>query len=216
MIRKHNLWCFKHYLINIYHEFLTFLHELNKTIRKKQFIFYLRKSTILQNSNASPDEITYSKTVLLRETVNNCTIIIQPLLFQYTPDNPEANPVILDVKNMKNDCVLLLDAYFFICVWHGDNVCKWRDDGFHNDPEYENIKQMLEYPQDYAQGLLAQRNPIPRFVSCDSGSGQERLIKFILNANSEASNKTVEEGFISDDVSYKVFMDHLSKKAVQI
>ena len=210
-------------LIRLVQKFAEYVKEDHKSFKLSkeffyfpQFIFYLRKSTILQNSNASPDEITYSKTVLLRETVNNCTIIIQPLLFQYTPDNPEANPVILDVKNMKNDCVLLLDAYFFICVWHGDNVCKWRDDGFHNDPEYENIKQMLEYPQDYAQGLLAQRNPIPRFVSCDSGSGQERLIKFILNANSEASNKTVEEGFISDDVSYKVFMDHLSKKAVQI
>ncbi len=75
---------------------------------------------------------------------------------------------------------------------------------------------MLEFPQDYAQNLLVQRNPVPRFVCCDSGSGQERLIKFILGANSEASNKTIEEGFISDDVSYKVFMDHLAKKAVQI
>lgn len=210
-------------LIRLVQKFAEYVKEDHTTFKLSkeffyfpQFIFYLRKSTLLQYLNASPDEITYSKTILIKENVNNSTIIIQPILFQYTPENPEANPVILDVKNMKNDCVLLLDAFFFICVWHGDNVCKWRDEGFHNDPEYENIKQMLESPQDYAQGLLAQRNPLPRFISCDSGSGQERLIKFILNANSEATNKTIEAGFTSDDVSYKVFMDHLAKKAVQI
>jgi protein transport protein SEC23 len=210
-------------LIRLVQKFAEYVKEDSSTFKLSkeffyfpQFIFYLRKSTILQFLNASPDEITYSKSILIRENVNNSTIMIQPILFQYTPENPEANPVILDVKNMKNDCVLLLDAFFFICVWHGDNVCKWRDEGFHNDPEYENIKQMLEFPQDYAQNLLVQRNPVPRFVCCDSGSGQERLIKFILGANSEASNKTIEEGFISDDVSYKVFMDHLAKKAVQI
>ena len=209
-------------LIRIMQKFAEYVKEDYRTFKLSkeffyfpQFMFYLRKSTILQFLNASPDEITNSKTILLRENVNNSTIIIQPILFQYTPENPDCNPVLLDVKNMKNDCVLLLDAFFFICVWHGDNVCKWRDDDIQSDPEYDNIKQMLELPQEYAQSLVSQRNPIPRFVSCDSGSGQERLIKFILNANTDASNKTVEDGFVSDDVSYKVFMDHLSKKAVQ-
>ena len=184
-----------------------------------QFMYYLRRSHFLQNFNASPDEITFYKTSLLHENVTNSTIMIQPVLFVYTPDRPEANAVFLDIENMKNDYVLLLDAFFFICIWHGESVCKWRDDGFHLDPEYENIKMMLENPQEYAQSLLTERLPVPRFVSCDYGSGQERLIKCTVNpgeSSGDRSNiKIIEDGFKSDDVSLKVFMDHLIKKAVQ-
>jgi protein transport protein SEC23 len=116
---------------------------------------------------------------------------------------------------MKSDVVLLLDTFFVICVWHGENVCKWRDEGFHNDPEYENIKQMLEYPIEYAQSIIAERLPVPRFISCDFQSGNERHIKSVLNPNLNTNSKLVEQGYYNDDVSSKVFMDHLIKKAVQ-
>ncbi len=182
-----------------------------------QFMFYLRRSHFIQNFNASPDEATYYKTTLLRENVSNGTIMIQPLLFNYTPDKPEATAAFLDIENMKNDSVLLLDAFFFICVWHGEAVCKWRDEGYQNNPEYENIKNMLEFPQEFAQQLISERLPVPRFVSCDSGSGQERLLKCTVNpsTNSGSNTKVMQEGFTSDDVTLKVFMDSLIKLAVQ-
>jgi protein transport protein SEC23 len=187
-----------------------------------QFMFYLRRSHFIQNFNASPDEVTFYKTSLLHENVTNSTIMIQPVLFAYTPERPEANAVFLDIENMKNDYVLLLDGFFFICIWHGESVCKWRDNNLHLDPEYENIKMMIDYPQEYAQGLLQDRVPVPRFVSCDYGSGQERLIKCTVNPMGIDPNKTnlnskiIEEGsYVTDDVSLKVFMDHLIKKAVQ-
>ena len=177
-----------------------------------QYIFYLRRSYFIQNFNSSPDEITYYKSMMLHECIMNATIMIQPLLFAYTPEYPEANPLLLDVESMKNDSVLLLDSFFFIVVWHGEDVCKWRDDGYHLNPEYENIKFMLEYPQEYAQSIIADRIPVPRFVSCDSGSGQERLLKFTLNfSNTGIRNKVIEDGFVSDDVSLKVFMEFLVK-----
>jgi protein transport protein SEC23 len=186
-----------------------------------QFMFYLRRSHFLQNFNASPDEITFYKTTLLHENVTNATIMIQPVLFTYTPEKPEANAVFLDIENMKNDYVLLLDAFFFICIWHGESVCNWRDNNLHADPEYENIKMMLELPQDYAQSLILERMPVPRFVSCDYGTGQERLIKCTVNPGGSGTNngnlnsKIIEEGsYVSDDVSLKVFMEHLIKKAV--
>lgn len=180
-----------------------------------QYIFYLRRSYFIQNFNSSPDEITYYKTQMLHESVMNATIMIQPLLFAYTPENPEANPQLLEVESMKNDSVLLLDSFFFIVVWHGLEVCKWREEGYHLNPEYENIKNMLEFPQEYAQGIIAERIPVPRFVSCDSGSGQERLLKFILNfSNTGIRNKVIEDNFVSDDVSLKVFMDYLIKLVV--
>lgn len=179
-----------------------------------QFIFYLRRSYVLQNFNASPDEITHFKTSLLRENVVNGMIMIQPALFCYSPEQPESVPVFLEVENMKSDCVLLLDAFFFICIWHGEDVCKWRDAGYQNDPEYENIKIMLESPQDYAQNIISERIPTPRFVSADYGTGQERLIKSALDPNLGGATGMKEGYFVSDDVSLKVFMEHLIKKAV--
>lgn len=179
-----------------------------------QFMFYLRRSHFLLNFNASPDEITFYKTTILHENATNSTIMIQPVLFAYTPEKPEANAVFLDVDTMKPDSVLLLDAFFFVCIWHGENVCKWRDEGYHNDPEYENIKQMLDNPQDYAQTLIQERMPVPRFVSCDHNSGQERLIKCTVNPGPTPNGNDVGS-YVSDDVSLKVFMDHLIKKAVQ-
>lgn len=177
-----------------------------------QFMFYLRRSYFLQNFNSSPDEITYFKMSLIHENVLNSTIMIQPALFTYTPENPESTPVFLEIENMKSDYVLLLDAFFFICIWHGENVCKWRDMGYQNDPEYENIKMILDNPQEYAQSLLAERIPTSRFISCDVGSGQERLIKSTLNPVINPGNN--DGYFVSDDVSLKVFMDHLIKKSV--
>ena len=133
--------------------------------------------------------------------------MIQPLLFEYTPDNPAPNPVYLDLNSLKNDCVLLLDTFFHVVVWHGNDVVKWREEGYQDQEGYENIKQMLEDPQDYAQNIVVERLPKPRFVSCDAGSGQERLLKCTVNPSSDTKSRMQESGFWSDDVDLKVFMD---------
>jgi protein transport protein SEC23 len=179
-----------------------------------QFMFYLRRSHFILNFNASPDEVTFYKTTVMHETVVNATIMIQPILFAYSPEKPEPTPVFLDIDSMKNDNVLLLDAFFFVVVWHGQDVCSWRDSGIQNNPEYENIKMMLDNPQEYAQSIIVDRLPVPRFVSCDSGSGQERLVKCTVNPSTGSKNKVVEDGFFSDDVSLKVFMEFLVKLTV--
>ena len=115
---------------------------------------------------------------------------------------------------MKSDRVLLLDAYFFICVWYGEDVVKWREAGYQDQPEYENIKNMLDNPVDYAQNVIAERMPVPRFVSADYGSGQERMIKSVLDPSLEGTQNFKEGYFFSDDVSLKTFMEFLIKKAV--
>ena len=69
----------------------------------------------------------------------------------------------LEAENMKSDRVLLLDAFFFICVWYGEDVCKWREGGYQDQHEYENIKNMLDNPVDCPQNVIAERMPIPRF-----------------------------------------------------
>ena len=140
--------------------------------------------------------------------------MIQPALYSYSGENPESTPVLLEIENMKSDVVLLLDAFFFVCVWYGEDVCKWRDAGFQNEPEYENIKNMLDNPVDYAQTIISERLPVPKYVSADYGSGQERLIKSVLDPNLGDSSNIKEGYFVSDDVSLHVFLEHLIKKAV--
>ena len=179
-----------------------------------QFMFYLRRSSFIHSFNESPDESTYYKYLLLGESVQNCTVMIQPLLFEYTAENPSPTPVYLDLNSLKNNCVLLLDTFFHVVVWHGIDVMKWREEGYQDQEGYENIKQMLDEPQDYAQNILDERLPTPRFVSCDSGSGQERLLKSTVNPSSESKNLHKEEGFFSDDVDLKIFMDSLKKLSV--
>jgi protein transport protein SEC23 len=115
---------------------------------------------------------------------------------------------------MKSDKVLLLDAYFFICIWFGEDVCKWREAGYQDQEGYENIKNMLDSPMDYAQSIISERMPVPRFVSADYGSGQERLIKSVLDPSLEGTQNFKEGYFVSDDVTLKTFMDFLKRKVV--
>ena len=72
---------------------------------------------------------------------------------------------------------------------------------------------MLETPEEEAQNIIAERMPTPRFVKADYGSGQERLIKSALDPNLSGTGEMKEGYFVSDDVSLKVFMEHLIKKA---
>ena len=142
--------------------------------------------------------------------------MIQPILLSYNPDEPDFTPVSLEAENMKPDRVLLLDAYFFICIWYGEDVCSWREAGYQNQPEYENIKNMLDSPVDYAQNIIMERMPVPRFISADYNSGQERLIKSVLDPSMEGTQDFKEGYFFSDDVTLKVFNEFLIKKVVTI
>ena len=208
-------------LINILQRFAMYTKDTPESFKLTeefkylpQFIFYLRRSLVLENFNASPDEVAQFKTVLLKENVINSMTMIQPILLAYTPDDNDFIPVGLEAENMKADRVLLLDAYFFICIWYGEDVCSWREAGYQNEPEYENIKNMLDSPMDYAQSIISERMPVPRFVSADYGSGQERLIKSVLDPSLEGTQNFKEGYFFSDDVSLKTFMDFLKKKVV--
>lgn len=47
---------------------------------------------------------------------------------------------------MKPDVVLLLDTYFNVAVWNGEHIQKWKEAGYHEQPEYQNLKELLEAP----------------------------------------------------------------------
>ena len=185
----------------------------NKFNMFPQFMYYLRRSPFISDFNCSLDESIYYKSTLCNENLVNCTIMIQPVLYTYSATNSTPTPVHLDIENMKDDVVLFLDAFFFICIWHGEAVCSWREKGLQDQPEYENIRSMLNDPQDYAIQIMNERLPVSKLVSCDSGSGQERYIKFTVNPSTGEFNNS-KSAYYSNDINLKKYWEHLKKKVV--
>lgn len=92
-----------------------------------QFMYHFRRSHFIQHFGISPDESQYYKQTLLRENTTNSLVMIQPALLQYTWDNPNPQPIHLDLQALKPNVVLLLDSYFHVIIWHGDHIKKWQD-----------------------------------------------------------------------------------------
>ena len=182
-----------------------------------QFVYYLRKSQFLNTFNASPDESEHYRALLQRENVSNCLVMIQPALMMYKLDQEQSMPVLLDIDSMQDDVVLLLDCFFYICIWKGKTIKEWEKQGFHKDPNYANLKDLLETPVADAQYIMQERFPMPRFFICFPGDTSERRIKSKVNPSSlSSSNATVQDGnYFTEDVSLSVFMQHLIKMAVQ-
>lgn len=182
-----------------------------------QFMFYLRRSQFLQTFNASPDETVYYRSLLLRENVANSLVMIQPALLQYTTESENPEPVHLESSSMKQDVILLLDTFFYILIWHGENIIQWKEQGYHEMEGYEGLKEMFEAPREDAKVIKQDRFPIPRYYVSKPGDSHERKIKARINP---ASGKTTTEedndnNIFTEDVSLKIFMSHLIKLAVQ-
>jgi len=180
-----------------------------------QFMFHLRRSTFLQVFGNSLDESTFYRSVLNRETVSNSLIMIQPTLESYSFNGPPA-PVLLSSESIMPDRILLLDTFFTVVVFRGQTIAQWHKDGYHHDPKYESLKYLLAAPRDDAQLILKERFPYPRFVECDQGSSQARFILAIIDPTTTHNSTSGGKGEVifTDDVSLKVFMDHLKKLAV--
>ena len=86
-----------------------------------------------------------------------------------------------------------------------------------DDPKYESFKHMLQAPQEEAQAIMATRFPVPRYIVCDQGKSQARFLMAKLNPSvTHMTGDTMNSSGLvrTDDVSLKVFMEHLMKLAV--
>ncbi|KAM3130641.1 hypothetical protein pb186bvf_017233 [Paramecium bursaria] len=182
-----------------------------------QFMYHLRRSHFITTFGASPDETTFYRASLSRENVTNALVMIQPALLQYTIEDPQPSPVMLDIESLKPDVALLLDSYFNVVVWYGENVQKWKEEGYHELPEYAHIKELLDTPFEDVKLIMEDRFPVPRLIKTYYGHGHERYIKSRVNPSvNTVQNQNVESGnYITDDASLKIFTDHLIKLAVQ-
>jgi len=178
-----------------------------------QFIFHLRRSNFLQTFNASPDETAFYHTVILREATMNSLVMIQPALLQYTFDGPP-QPVTLDAASLMPNVILLLDSFFHVVIWRGETIQAWYDARYQDKGEHSNFKELLMAPAVDAKQVLKDRFPVPKFVQTNAGGSQARHLTSRVNPSTTYHHQ-IDSGIITDDVSLKVFMEHLVKLAVQ-
>jgi len=143
--------------------------------------------------------------------------MIQPTLIAYGVDGP-AQPVMLDVSSCAPARILLLDTFFHVVIWYGEQIAKWKQDKVHLNPPYEYLGELFKAPKNDAARAMETRFPTPRFIECVEGGSQERFLKAKLNPSITQSTVGLGEGeppVFTEDVSLKVFMQHLRRLAVQ-
>lgn len=195
-----------------------------------QFLYHLKRTSLISLFNNSPDETSFIRHVFLHEDVTNSLIIIQPTLLSYDVNtfgsvnedgliNTEPEPVLLDSISLGPDKILLLDTFFHILIYHGATVAAWRKAGYHEMEGYEHFKSFLEAPKKEAMEILVDRFPLPRFIDCDEGGSQARFLMAKINpSTSYTTNPLKMSGenlsVLTDDISLQVFMDRVKRIVV--
>ncbi|GBF99075.1 hypothetical protein Rsub_11846 [Raphidocelis subcapitata] len=169
-----------------------------------------------------PDETAFVRMILYRVPVQDAMVMIQPQLTAYNfssedPSGISAEPALLDVLSITPERVLLLDAYFYVVLFHGATVAQWRRAEYHLQPEHKAFAELLAAPQQEAKAIVARRFPVPRVVDCDQNGSQARFLLAKLNPSATYNNSAAvsSEVIMTDDVSLQVFTDHLKRLAVQ-
>jgi protein transport protein SEC23 len=184
-----------------------------------QFMYHLRRSNFLQTFNASPDETAFYRTIVIREHTLNSLVMIQPALMEYSFDEGPPKPVLLDSNSLKPNVILLLDAFFHVVVWRGETIQHWYDAGYQEKEEYANFKTLIMAPAEDCKQIMSERFPVPKFIQTNAGGSQARFLTSKVNPSNTHSNTSGYDSggsvVITDDVSLKVFMEHLIKLAVQ-
>ncbi|ESL11601.1 protein transport protein Sec23 [Trypanosoma rangeli SC58] len=145
------------------------------------FLFNLRRSEYFMVLNISPDETTFKRHWLMRDSVDNCVLMIQPALYSYDIEAPQASPVPLDSCSLRPDNILLMDAYFNIHIMWGTTIFAWIQAKYQENPEYTYFAQLLDTVESDAIGLLSTRYPYPRFSRTDANGSEARHIKTRMN-----------------------------------
>ncbi|OHS99228.1 Protein transport protein sec23-1 [Tritrichomonas foetus] len=180
-----------------------------------QFIYHFRRSPFLSTFNSSPDQTSALRHALLCEDVTNSLFMVQPTLMKFSLDQPPT-PVILDTASLRPDCVLLLDTYFRVLIWHGSTIAAWRNQGYQEQEEYQNLKAALEQPQEEAAALISERFPTPQFASCDQDSSLSRYLLARCNPSRDIAFDaayTAVDTLSTDEPSFANFSAKLKQMA---
>lgn len=181
-----------------------------------QYMFHLRRSQFLQLFNSSPDEASYYRGILCRENTASSLVMLQPSLLSYSFQGPPT-PAMLDAASVRPDTILLLDTFFHVVIFHGETIGAWREQKYQDHEEHAAFRQLLEAPQADAQLIMQSRCPVPRYIVCDQHKSEARFL--ISKLNPSVTHNTTDgsqaQAIFTDDVSLRVFMEHLMKLSTQ-
>ncbi|CAM9404050.1 unnamed protein product [Discosporangium mesarthrocarpum] len=182
-----------------------------------QYMFHLRRSQFLQFFNSSPDESSYYRGILCKETTASSLVMLQPSLLSYSFQASYTQPAMLDAASVRPDTILLLDTFFHVVIFHGETIGAWREQGYQEHEEHAAFRELLEAPQTDAQHIMQSRCPVPRYIVCDQHKSEARFL--ISKLNPSVTHNTTDgsagQPIFTDDVSLRVFMEHLMKLATQ-
>lgn len=186
------------------------------------FIFNLRRSEYFMVLNISPDETTFKRHWLMREPVDNCVRMIQPTLDSYDYDNPYATAVPLDSSSLRDDNIVLMDAFFNVHIMWGQVLFEWIKAGYQDQPEHAYFAELLENVEADAQSILSARYPSPRFSRTDANGSEARHIKTRVNPTTTHKNSDTKncssiataDLIYTDDADSTTFMRSLQRMVV--
>lgn len=184
-----------------------------------RFLFHLRRSQFVQVFNNSPDETSFYRHSLMMEDCGNSLLMIQPCLLAYERYQSTI-PVSLDASSIHPTRILLMDTFFQIVIFLGDQIYHMKEQNVQADDH--DFKMFLDAPFNDASELMASRFPLPRYVVCDNvsskGSSQARFLLSRVNPSQTYSSTygdpNAQPPVLSEDVSFAVFEEHLKKLTV--
>ena len=68
-------------------------------------------------------------------------------------------------------------------------IAQWRAAGYHEQPEYENFKNLLAAPVSDTTEILQTRFPVPRYISTEQGGSQARFLLCKVNPSQTHNNQ---------------------------
>lgn len=177
-----------------------------------QFMYHLRRSQFLQVFNNTPDESTFYRLWLERETTGGVLTMVQPSLTSYAIDSPP-QPVLLDVSSIQAQHILVLDTFFMVLVFYGSDIAAWIAAGYQHQGEYGAFADLLKTVEADSAQSAAGRVPAPMEVTTKQGGSQARFLLAKTNPSATHANThgATEEIIFTDDVSLQVFLEHLAK-----
>lgn len=143
------------------------------------FMFFFRRSLLVQRDGISKDESAYFRILLFKLMTEDAIKLIKPSLisFHYQGD---IMPVELDTSSLSPECILVLDSFHNVLLWKGRYVADWVREGLDQKPEFSFFKEIVEEAKQYSLSLL-DRIPVPQYKETNEGKSQERILLHYIN-----------------------------------
>lgn len=170
------------------------------------YMFFFRRSLLVQTGNNSPDETAYYLSLLYNQKVSEALKLIKPTLLSYHYQGG-VEAVEVDSKSLEPDVILLLDTFHNVVVWRGEYVAQWIREGYHEQEEYGFLKDIINKSEERARYLSEKRLPTPQFCITEQNKSQQRILHHYVNPSGGGS-------IITENINYEKFSEALRRVVV--